>query len=95
MAAPADRFADARATARPAVPAAAVAGDTGAAYHFVAGLPGEGVSSEEILFDILAPQEAEVGRHQGDLSISEEHLGTAALEGDPPRAVRFLAAAVG
>ena len=82
MTAPDDRLADARATARLAVLAAAVAGDAGAAYHFLADLLGEGMPFEEILFDILAPLEAEVGRRwqQGDFCVSEEHVVTATLE---------------
>jgi len=77
-----DLTADGRASARLAVLAAALDGDAGAAYHFLSGLLGEGVSFEEILFEILAPLEGEVGRrwHEGDLSISEEHLVTSTLE---------------
>jgi methanogenic corrinoid protein MtbC1 len=67
---------------RLAILVAAVGGDAGAAYGRVSELLGLGVSFPDILFGVLAPLEAEVGRRwqQGDFSISEEHAVTATLE---------------
>jgi methanogenic corrinoid protein MtbC1 len=67
---------------RLAILAAASTGDAGAVYHLVAELMGEGVPFPTILFEILSPLEAEVGKrwHQGDFGVAEEHTVTAALE---------------
>ncbi|HSM44118.1 MAG TPA: cobalamin-dependent protein [Acidimicrobiia bacterium] len=68
--------------ARLAVTAAALSGDSGALYHIVSGLLGEGVSFEMVLFDLLIPTEREVGHRwqTGDYMVSEEHAATAAIE---------------
>jgi methanogenic corrinoid protein MtbC1 len=68
--------------ARLGILAAAAAGDAGAAYSLVSGLMGEGLPFRSVLFEVLAPLEAEVGRRweQGDFSITEEHVVTATLE---------------
>lgn len=69
-------------TARLALLAAASGGDAGAAYQLVSGLMAEGMPFHSVLFEVLAPLEAEVGRRwqQGDFGISEEHVVTATLE---------------
>ncbi len=68
--------------ARLAILAAASAGDAGGVYRLVAGLMSEGAPFAAILFEVLAPLEAEVGNrwHQGDFSVTEEHTVTATLE---------------
>ncbi len=65
-----------------AVTSTAVAGDTGTLYYIVAGLLDEGIPLETVLFDLLIPTAAHIGRRwqQGDYLISEEHAATAALE---------------
>ncbi|MBN2113594.1 MAG: cobalamin-dependent protein, partial [Acidimicrobiia bacterium] len=73
---------DSPAAARLAVLAAASGGDAGAVYQVVSGLMTEGTPFHTVLFEVLAPLEAEVGRRweQGDFGISEEHVITATLE---------------
>jgi len=66
---------------RLAILAAAGDGDAGTAFHLVRGLMDD-MSFDEILFDVLAPVQQELGRRwiQGDYSIPEEHAATAAVE---------------
>jgi methanogenic corrinoid protein MtbC1 len=65
-----------------AVTSTATAGDTGTLYYIVSGLLDEGIPLETILFDLLIPTAAHIGRRwqQGDYLIAEEHAATAALE---------------
>lgn len=82
MVSPFENTDDPQHSARLAILVAAAGGDAGAAYGHVSELLGLGVSFPEILFGVLAPLEAEIGRRwqQGDFSISEEHAVTATLE---------------
>jgi len=76
------RLDDSPAAARLAILAAASGGDAGAVYQLVSGLMAGGMAFHTVLFEMLAPLEAEVGRRweQGDFGISEEHVVTATLE---------------
>ena len=73
---------DGLASAKVAVTATAVAGDSGSLYRIVAGLLDDGVSFETVLFDLLAVTEGDIGSRwqQGDYLISEEHAATATIE---------------
>jgi len=66
---------------RLAILSAAGEGDAGTAFHLVRGLMDD-MAFDEILFDVLAPVQQELGRRwvQGDYSIPEEHAATAAVE---------------
>lgn len=68
--------------ARLAATAAALQSDSGSLYHLVAGLMGEGVPFETILFDVLVPAEQDIGSRwqSGDYLVSEEHAATATVE---------------
>ncbi|HEX6146711.1 MAG TPA: cobalamin-dependent protein [Acidimicrobiia bacterium] len=68
--------------ARLAATAAALGSDSGGLYHLVAGLMGEGVPFETILFDVLVPAEQDIGSRwqSGDYLVSEEHAATATVE---------------
>jgi MerR family transcriptional regulator, light-induced transcriptional regulator len=68
--------------ARLAVLAAVGNGDAGLAFDVVSDLMAEGMPFESILFDVIAPLQAEVGRRwqQGDYRIAEEHAATGAVE---------------
>lgn len=68
--------------ARLAVLAAVGQGDAGAAFDVVGGLMADGMAFASILFDVIAPLQAEIGRRwqQGDYGIAEEHAATGAVE---------------
>jgi len=68
--------------ARLAATAAALQSDSGSLYHLVAGLMGEGMPFETILYDVLVPAEQDIGSRwqSGDYLVSEEHAATATVE---------------
>ncbi len=68
--------------ARLAVLAAVGQGDAGLAFDVVGGLMADGMPFDSILFDVIAPLQAEIGRRwqQGDYGIAEEHAATGAVE---------------
>jgi methanogenic corrinoid protein MtbC1 len=67
---------------RLAILSAATEGDVGTAFHLVRGLMDDGMPFDEILFDVLAYVQSELGRRwiQGDYLIPEEHAATTAVE---------------
>lgn len=67
---------------RLAVLAAASAGDAAAVFHLASDLLGEGVPFPTILFEVMAPLEAQVGDrwYHGDFTVADEHLVTSTLE---------------
>jgi methanogenic corrinoid protein MtbC1 len=70
------------AEARLAVLAAVTQGDAGIAFDVIGGLMSDGLGFESILFDVIAPLQADVGTRwqQGDIAIAEEHAATGAIE---------------
>jgi methanogenic corrinoid protein MtbC1 len=68
--------------ARLAVVAALRDGDAALAYRLVLRLMDEGYAFPTLIDDVLAPIQWDAGRrwHQGDASISEEHLATGVIE---------------
>jgi methanogenic corrinoid protein MtbC1 len=67
---------------RLAILSAVTEGDVGTAFHLVRGLMDDGIGFDEILFNLLAPVQSELGRRwiQGDYLIPEEHAATTAVE---------------
>lgn len=82
MAAPPHPEGDDLQRARVAVLAAVADGDAGVAFDVASGLMAEGLSFPSLLFDVIAPLQAEVGKRwqQGDYGIAEEHAATGAIE---------------
>lgn len=68
--------------AKLAVLAAVMEGDAGLAFDVVNVLMTDGMAFDEVLFDVVAPLQNDVGRRwqQGDFAISEEHASTGAIE---------------
>ena len=64
------------------IQAALLDGDAGLAYGLVADLLADGMPFEQILFDVLAPTQRDVGARwlQADYRIAQEHAASAALE---------------
>jgi methanogenic corrinoid protein MtbC1 len=64
------------------IAAAALSGDSGLLYRLAADLLEDGVSFDDVLFDVLLSFETSVGLRwqSGDYLVSEEHAATAALE---------------
>ena len=58
----ADRSEDAYRATRLGLVAALLEGDAGTAFHQVLGLLDEGVPLDDVLFDVLAPIQGDVGR---------------------------------
>lgn len=69
-------------SARLAVTAAALAGDSGGLYNLVSKVLGDGVPFDRVLFDLLIPAEKDLGTRwqQGDYLVAEEHAATATIE---------------
>lgn len=69
-------------SARLALTAAALAGDSGGLYAIVSKLLGDGLPFERVLFDLLISAERDLGSRweQGDYLVTEEHAATAAME---------------
>ena len=67
---------------RLAMLAALVSGDVPLAYRLAVELLADGVAFDEIVIEVLAPVQAELGRRwaAGDLGIADEHAASAAIE---------------
>ncbi len=68
--------------ARLGVLAAVMEGDSGLAFDMINELMAGGLSFDAMLFDIIAPLQADIGRRwqQGDFAIADEHASTGAIE---------------
>jgi methanogenic corrinoid protein MtbC1 len=64
------------------IQSALLEGDAGLAYRLVSDLMADGVSFDQILFDVLAPLQRDVGARwlRADYRIAEEHAASAAVE---------------
>ena len=62
--------------------AALLAGDPGLAYGLISELMADGVSFDQLLFEVLAPLQRDVGTRwlRSDYRIAEEHAASAAVE---------------
>ena len=72
----------AKAAERVAMLAALVNGDVPLAYRLALELLADGVPFDDIVIDVLAPVQAELGRRwaAGDLGVADEHAASAAVE---------------
>jgi len=73
---------DPAAAYRLAILSAVLEGDSGTAFHLTRRLMDDGMTFDEVLFDVLGSVQAELGYRwmQGDYRIAEEHAATAAVE---------------
>jgi methanogenic corrinoid protein MtbC1 len=73
---------DPTAAYRLAILSAVLEGDSGTAFHLTRRLMDEGMTFDEVIFDLLGSIQAELGFRwmQGDYRIAEEHAATAAVE---------------
>ena len=64
------------------IQAALISGDPGLAYSLVSRLMEEGVAFDQILFDVLAPLQHDIGTRwlQAEYRIADEHAASAAVE---------------
>ncbi len=78
----ADRSDDPYRATRLGLVAVLLEGDAGAAFHLVLGLLDEGIPLDDVLFDVLAPVQGDVGRRwaEGDYRVGDEHAVSAAVE---------------
>ncbi len=78
----ADESPAAQSAATLGIQAALLAGDPGLAYGLISELMAEGVSFDQLLFEVLAPLQRDVGTRwlRSDYRIAEEHAASAAVE---------------
>ena len=78
----ADESPAAQSAASLGIQAALLAGDPGLAYGLISELMGDGVSFDQLLFEVLAPLQRDVGTRwlRADYRIAEEHASSAAVE---------------
>ncbi len=78
----ADESPAAQSAAALGIQAALLAGDPGLAYGLISELMADGVSFDQVLFEVLAPLQRDVGTRwlRADYRIAEEHASSAAVE---------------